>query len=101
MLDPLKNKCQIQQREKVNIMSKNHPHDNMYSILGKLEALRPKPETAKETAQKIYESVEAKGSILEGVSAIEAKLAEAFAAEKAINPYAVGMAAAKKKFGYG
>ena len=63
-------------------MSKNHPHDNIYSILGKLEALKP---TAQEkhdaTVKKIYESVEAKGSILQGVDAVQARLAEQFASE--------------------
>ena len=61
---------------------KNHPHDNIYSILGKLEALKP---TAQEkhdaTVKKIYESVEAKGSILQGVDAVQARLAEQFASE--------------------
>ncbi|WP_396189436.1 hypothetical protein, partial [Flavobacterium sp.] len=61
-------------------MSKNHPHDNMYSILGKLSALQPTPaETIKEKAQMIRESVEAQGSILEGVSSIEQKLSAKYA----------------------
>ena len=51
----------------------------MYSILGKLEALRPQPETPKETAQKIYESVAAQGSVLEGVAKVESRLKEKFA----------------------
>ena len=66
-------------------MSKNFPHDNIYSILGKLEALKP---TAQEkhdaTVKQIYESVEAQGSILKGlrdVSSTEQRLAEQFAAE--------------------
>ena len=66
-------------------MSKNFPHDNIYSILGKLDALKP---TAQEkhdaTVKQIYESVEAQGSILKGlrdVSSTEQRLAEQFAAE--------------------
>ena len=64
-------------------MSKNHPHDNIYSILGKLEALKPTPEEKRfALVKEIRESVEAQGSILEGVSAIEAKLARQFAESK-------------------
>jgi Protein of unknwon function (DUF3008) len=67
-------------------MSKNHPNDNIYSILGKLEALKP---TAQEkhdaTVKAIYESVDARGSMLEGVSAIEEKLQKEFVAEKAVS----------------
>lgn len=54
--------------------------NNIYSILGKLNSLTPKQEEQKPAAQPVYESVEAKGSILEGVkkvqSRLEAKLAE-------------------------
>jgi len=54
--------------------------NNIYNILGKLEALKP---TAQEkhdaTVKAIYESVEAQGSIIEGVDAIQAKLAQQFA----------------------
>jgi hypothetical protein len=58
---------------------KNHPHDNIYSILGKLDALKPTPaEVVKEKAQAIRESVEAQGSITEGVSSVEAKLQQQF-----------------------
>ena len=68
--------------------------------MGKLEALKP---TAQEkhdaTVKAIYESVEAQGSIISGVDAVQSKLAEAFAAEKANNPFAIGMAAAKKQAG--
>lgn len=64
-------------------MSKNHPHDNIYSILGKLEALQPTPQEKHDAVVKsIYESVEAQGSILKGlrdVSPIEVKLAKMFA----------------------
>ena len=64
-------------------MSKNHPNDNIYSILGKLQALEP---TAQEqhdaTVKSIYESVEAQGSILKGlrdVSSTEQRLQQQFA----------------------
>lgn len=54
-------------------------HNNIYNIMGKLNALTPAQEAPKETKQ-IYESVEAKGSVLEGVKKVqanlEAKLAE-------------------------
>ena len=63
-------------------MSKNHPHDNIYSILGKLDALKPTPEEKRfALVKEIQESVEAQGSILEGVDAVEARLAQQFAAE--------------------
>jgi len=55
--------------------------NNIYTILGKLEGLTPKQEEQK-PAQPVYESVEAKGSILEGVAKIEKKLAEQFASIK-------------------
>jgi len=59
----------------------SHHDDNLYTILGKLAALQPKPEikTSKEAAKKIYESVEARGSILSGVDAVQNKLAKQFA----------------------
>ena len=64
-------------------MSKNHPHDNIYSILGKLDALKPTPEEKRfALVKEIRESVEAKGSILSGVDAVQAKLARAFAESK-------------------
>lgn len=56
--------------------------NNIYNILGKLASLTPKEETPKQQAQAIYESVEAKGSILEGVGKIEKKLSEQLAAMK-------------------
>ena len=63
-------------------MSQNHPHDNIYSILGKLNALKPTPQEKYESVLKqIHESVEAKGSILQGVDAVQARLAEQFANE--------------------
>lgn len=55
--------------------------NNIYTILGKLESLTPKQEEQK-PAQPVYESVEAKGSILEGVAKIEKKLSEQFASMK-------------------
>ena len=67
-------------------MSKNHPHDNIYSILGKLAALQP---TAQEkhdaNVQQIRESVEAQGSIIKGlreISSTESRLARQFAESK-------------------
>ena len=57
--------------------------NNIYNILGKLEALKP---TAQEkhdaTVKAIYESVEAQGSIIEGVDAVQARLAQQFAEGK-------------------
>jgi len=67
-------------------MSQNHPHDNIYSILGKLQALEPTPaEVIKDKAQVIRESVEAQGSILAGlrdVSTTEQRLAKMFEESK-------------------
>lgn len=64
-------------------MSKNHPHDNMYSILGKLAALQPTPEEKRfALVKEIRESVEAKGSVLQGVDAVQARLAEQFTETK-------------------
>lgn len=54
-------------------------HNNIYSILGKLQSLQPKPEPVKQSApEKLYESVEARGSIGEGVGSVEQKLSEKF-----------------------
>jgi len=64
-------------------MSKNHPDDNIYSILGKLKSLEPTPaEIIKDKAQAIRESVEARGSIVDGVGQVQARLAEQFAVER-------------------
>jgi len=67
-------------------MSKNHPHDNIYSILGKLEALKPTTQEKHDaTVQQIRESVEAQGSILKGlreVGSVEQRLAKQFAESK-------------------
>jgi len=76
-------------------MSKNHPNDNIYSILGKLDALKPTPEEKHMSLVKeIRESVEAQGSILTGVDAVQAKLAKAFA-ESQVNEKAVSQAQQK------
>jgi hypothetical protein len=65
-------------------MSQNHPHDNIYSILGKLDALTPKETLKESTAPSIkeYARVPAQGSILSGVEAVQARLAEQFANEE-------------------
>lgn len=84
--------------------------NNIYNILGKLDALAPKAETPKETAQKIYESVEANGSITEGVKGVETKLNEKYMGWKktvaavtkggsAEDPEAVAAAIGRKKYG--
>jgi hypothetical protein len=83
--------------------------NNIYNILGKLNALNPQAETPKETAKRIYESVEAKGSVLAGVKAVEANLSEKYmgfkAVEKAVkkggaeNPAAVAASIGRKKYG--
>jgi hypothetical protein len=58
--------------------------NNIYNILGKLNALTPKEETPNTVEQKpIYESVEARGSVLEGIAAVESRLARLFAEDKA------------------
>jgi len=68
-------------------MSKNHPNDNIYSILGKLDSLKPTPEEKRfALVKEIRESVEAQGSILEGVDAVQAKLTRQFAEAKKAKP---------------
>jgi hypothetical protein len=58
--------------------------NNIYNILGKLNALAPKEETPKTVEQKpVYESVAARGSVLEGINKVESRLAQMFAEEKA------------------
>jgi len=58
--------------------------NNIYNILGKLNALAPKEETPKTVEQKpVYESVAARGSVLEGIAKVESRLARMFAEEKA------------------
>lgn len=60
-------------------MSKNHPHDNIYSILGKLDALKPTPaEKHQSLLKEIRKSVEAQGSVLTGVNSVEDKLTKQF-----------------------
>jgi len=57
--------------------------NNIYNILGKLNSLQPK-ETPETVEQKpVYESVAARGSVLEGVAKVESRLARMFAEEKA------------------
>ena len=51
--------------------------NNMYDILGKLASLEPKQKQA-QTPKPLYESVEAKGSIVAGVKSVEQKLREQF-----------------------
>lgn len=73
--------------------------NNLYNILNTLKNLEPKEAPVSTESKPIYESVAAKGSIMTGVAGIEKKLSEAYVAEKAKNPYAVGMAAAMKSTG--
>ena len=57
--------------------------NGMYRVLDVFKKLQPVEQpTAKQQAQAIYESVEARGSILEGVGRVEKKLAEQFASFK-------------------
>jgi len=57
--------------------------NNIYNILGKLNSLQPK-ETPETVEQKpVYESVAARGSVLEGIGKVESRLAQMFAEEKA------------------
>jgi len=57
--------------------------NGMYNVLNVFKKLMPEEQpTAKQVAKEIYESVEAKGSILEGVGRVEKKLAEQFASFK-------------------
>ena len=88
-------------------MSQNH--NNIYNILGKLASLTPKEEPVKQEPQKIYESVEAQGSVMAGVKSVEANLQEKYmgfkkvaaAAKKggARDPEAVAAAIGRKKYG--
>lgn len=55
--------------------------NNIYNILGKLNSLEPK-QTEQKPAQPVYESVEARGSIIAGVKDIEQRLREQFEATK-------------------
>jgi hypothetical protein len=83
-------------------------HNNIYNIMGKLNALTPVEQPKQET-KAIYESVEARGSILEGVKTVESKLSEKYMGFKAVekaakaggaeNPAAVAAEAGRKKYG--
>jgi hypothetical protein len=55
--------------------------NNIYNILGKLASLTPVQQDEKKS-EEIYESVEPKGSILEGVAKLEQKLADQLKAVK-------------------
>jgi hypothetical protein len=58
----------------------SNQHDNIYNILGKLDALTPKQAPVEQTSAKtVNESVEARGSVLAGVARVEARLAQQFA----------------------
>ena len=84
--------------------------NGMYNVLNIFKKLEPTQEQqVKAEAQSIYESVEAKGSILEGVKSVEGKLNEKYlgfkktaAAAKAggaENPDAVAASIGRKKYG--
>ena len=83
-------------------------HNNIYNIMGKLNALTPVEQPVIEK-KSIYESVEAKGSVLEGVKSVEAKLNEKYMGFKAVekaakkggaeNPGAVAASIGRKKYG--
>ncbi len=69
-------------------------HNNIYSILGKLESLQPKEQPEQQAPSiKEYAEVPARGSILEGVDAIEARLKQKFS-ESGLQYYT-----GKKKYG--
>jgi len=55
--------------------------NNIYDILGKLNSLTPKEEPVAQPT-KVYESVEAKGSVLEGVKSVQQTLSEKYAGFK-------------------
>jgi hypothetical protein len=79
-------------------MSNNHPTDNIYSILGKLAALKPTPEEKRfALVKEIRESVEAQGSITEGVNSVETKLRKQLAESKLdeLSPSTLGSYAKK------
>jgi hypothetical protein len=57
--------------------------NNIYNILNKLSSLTPKETPKVEDKKPIYESVEARGSVLEGVGKVESRLAKLFAEDKA------------------
>ena len=83
-------------------------HNNIYNIMGKLNALTPVEQPAVEK-KSIYESVEAKGSVLEGVKGVESTLNEKYMGFKKVaaaakaggaeNPAAVAATIGRKKYG--
>jgi hypothetical protein len=85
--------------------------NNIYNILDTLKKLEPTPEqTVKETAERIYESVAAQGSVLEGVNSVEARLNEKYMGFKKTvgalkkqggvdNPEALAASIGRKKYG--
>lgn len=84
--------------------------NGMYRVLDVFKKLEPTQEQqVKAEAQSIYESVEAKGSILEGVKGVEAKLNEKYLGFKKVaaaakaggaeNPDAVAASIGRKKYG--
>jgi hypothetical protein len=61
----------------------NHNSNGMYNVLNIFKKLEPTTqEQTKAEAKAIYESVEAQGSIIAGVSDVEKRLSEAYAATK-------------------
>ena len=84
--------------------------NGMYNVLNIFKKLEPTQEQqVKAEAQSIYESVEAKGSILEGVKSVEEKLNEKYMGFKKVaaaakaggaeNPEAVAASIGRKKYG--
>jgi hypothetical protein len=60
-------------------------HNNIYNIMGKLNALTPVEQPKQET-KAIYESVEARGSVLEGVKKVQANLQQKYDQDMAKAP---------------
>jgi len=54
-------------------------NNNLYDILKNFASLTPKAEAPKPVAEKIYESVNPRGSVSEGIANIESRLAKQFA----------------------
>ena len=54
-------------------------NNNLYDILKNFASLTPKAEAPKPAAEKIYESVNPRGSVSEGIANIESRLAKQFA----------------------
>ncbi len=75
-------------------------HNNIYSILGKLESIEPKVEAKPAEPEKVYESVESRGSILEGVGSVEQRLNEKYQGfQKSIEESGLQYYTGKKKYG--